>query len=78
MRLEQWSHIRNAVKEQRNEVAKDLDKMEASGNSYDEIVSNYPNYDQAVKLFVDYETIVNHMDLSLYVHDIEGFEYETI
>lgn len=74
MRLEQWSHIRNAVKEQRNVVARDLDKMESTANSYDELISNYPRYDQAVKLFVDYEEIVNHMD-DLSVNEVLRIDY---
>jgi hypothetical protein len=75
MRLEQWSHIRNAIKEQRNEVARDLDKMESSANSYDGVISNFPKYDQAVKLWMDYDQIVNHMDNDFTVSQIENIDY---
>ena len=70
-----WSHIRNAIKEQRNELSRDLDKMEASGKSYDEITSNYPRYRQAENLWMKYDAIIDHMDFNFTVNDILRIEY---
>lgn len=70
-----WSHIRNVIKEQRNEVGRDLDKMEASVNSYDELISNYPRYRQAENLWRKYNAILYHMDFDFTVNDILRIEY---
>lgn len=75
MRLEQWSNIRNNVKQVKNELAKELDHMEASGKSYDEIISNYSRYNEAVVLWINLDLVVNHMDEKLTVQEIEKIDY---
>lgn len=75
MRLEQWSNIRNIVKEQRNIVARDLDKMEASVNSYDELLSKYPKYKDAEMLWMKYDYIINHMDFNFTTNEILRIDY---
>lgn len=75
MRLEQWSNIRNNVKQVKNELAKELDHIESSGKSYDEITSNYPRYNEAVVLWINLDLVVNHMDEKLTVQEIEKIDY---
>lgn len=75
MKLEMWSHIRNAIKEQRDELGRDLDKMEASANSYDELISNYPRYREAEHLWMKYDNIIEHMDVGFTVNEILRIDY---
>lgn len=74
MRLEQWSHIRNDIKQERNLLGSLLDEME-EGKTMNQRLECYPQYPEINNMWIKFDEIVKHMDDDFTVSQIEEINY---